>query len=40
MYENEKEIGNAITNSKIKRDKLFITTKINTLVVKNNTIES
>ena len=38
MYENEKEIGNAINHSKIKREKLFITTKVNTLVVKNETI--
>ena len=38
MYENEKEIGYAITYSKIERDKLFITTKINTLIVKNDTI--
>ena len=38
MYENEKDIGNAINNSKINRDKLFITTKINTLVIKNDTI--
>ena len=39
MYENEKEVGNAIINSKIEREKLFITTKIYTLVVKNNGIK-
>ena len=38
MYENEKDIGNALNNSKIGRDNLFITTKINTLVVKNDSI--
>ncbi len=39
MYENEKEVGNAIINSKTEREKLFITTKIYTLVVKNNGIK-
>ena len=38
MYENEKEVGNAISNSKIEREKLFITTKIYTLIVKNDGI--
>ena len=36
MYENEKEVVNAIINSKIEREKLFITTKIYTLVIKND----
>ena len=39
MYENEKEVGNAIINSKIEREKLFITTKIYTLVIKNDGIK-
>jgi len=39
MYENEKEVGNAVKNSKISRENIFITTKIYTLVVKNNEIE-
>lgn len=29
MYNNEKEIGNAIRNSGIKRDQIFLTTKLN-----------
>ena len=40
MYENEKAVGNAIYNSNIARDKFFITTKIYTLVIKNNEIDS
>ena len=39
MYENEKEVGNAISDSKIKREEIFITTKIYTLIVKNDEIE-
>ena len=39
MYENEKEVGNAISDSKIKREEIFITTKIYTLIVKNDGIE-
>ena len=39
MYDNEKEVGNAISNSKINREKLFITTKIYTLVIKNEGIK-
>ena len=39
MYENEKEVGNAVKNSNISRENIFITTKIYTLVVKNNEIE-
>ena len=39
MYENEKEVGNAVKNSKISRENIFITTKIYTLVVKNNEME-
>ena len=39
MYKNEKEVGNAVKNSKISRENIFITTKIYTLVVKNNEIE-
>ena len=35
MYENEKEVGNAISDSKIEREEIFITTKIYTLIVKN-----
>jgi diketogulonate reductase-like aldo/keto reductase len=29
MYENEKEIGNAIKNSAVKREEIFLTTKLN-----------
>ena len=39
MYENEKEVGNAISDSKIEREEIFITTKIYTLIVKNDGIE-
>ena len=39
MYENEKEVGNAISDSKIEREEIFITTKIYTLIVKNDEIE-
>ena len=39
MYENEKEVGNAISDSKIEREEIFITTKIYTLIVKNEGIE-
>ena len=39
MYENEKEVGNAIKNSKISREDIFVTTKIYTLIVKNEGIE-
>ena len=39
MYENEKEVGNAISDSKIEREGIFITTKIYTLIVKNDGIE-
>jgi len=39
MYDNEKEVGNAISSSKIEREKLFITTKIYTLVIKNEGIK-
>ena len=39
MYDNEKEVGNAISSSKIEREKLFITTKIYTLVIKNEDIK-
>ena len=38
MYENEKEVGNAVKNSKVPREEIFITTKIYTLVVKNEKI--
>ena len=40
MYENEEAVGNAIYNSNIARDKFFITTKIYTLVIKNDKIDS
>ena len=40
MYENEEAVGNAIYNSNIARDKFFITTKIYTLVIKNDEIDS
>ena len=39
MYENEKEVGSAISDSKIEREEIFITTKIYTLIVKNDGIE-
>ena len=39
MYENEKEVGNAISDSKIEREEIFITTKIYTLIVKNEGIK-
>ena len=39
MYENEKEVGNAISDSKIEREEIFITTKIYTLIVKYDGIE-
>lgn len=29
MYDNEKEVGNAIRNSRVKREDLFVTTKVN-----------
>ena len=40
MYENEKEIGQGILDSTIKRKEIFLTTKINTFVVKNKNINS
>ncbi len=40
MYENEEVVGNAVYNSNIARDKFFITTKIYTLVIKNDEIVS
>ncbi len=40
MYENEEAVGNAVYNSNIARDEFFITTKIYTLVIKNDEIDS
>ncbi len=40
MYENEKEVGNAIKKTNIEREDLFITTKIYTLIVKNDGINN
>ena len=40
MYENEIEVGNAIKNSKAGRENFFITTKVYTLVVRNEGINS
>ena len=39
MYENETEIGQAILDSRISREEIFLTTKINTFNVKNEDID-